>query len=277
MRVMRVARQSRPRTATLLTVVAAVLILASGVCRAEPNAAITVFAAASMSDVLQKLAGRYAERSADAVRFSFAASSALARQIEAGAPADIFVSASPEWVDDLAARHLIEPGSVISPIGNTLVLIAPAAAAAHTVVIGKDIDLVAMLGNGGRLAIGDPDYVPAGTYARQSLRHLGVWPGLEPRLARTDTVRAALTLVERGEVPLGIVYATDAIVSARVSIIGRFPPESHDGIVYPFAIVAGRGEPGVSRFFAFLTGAEAAAVYEAFGFTLRSWPMQGGG
>jgi molybdate transport system substrate-binding protein len=202
------------------------------------------------------------------VRFSFAAASSLARQIEAGAPADIFAAASQDWMDYLAERRLIDPASRRAPIGNSLVLIAPADSPLGPIALAPGVDLAAAIG-AGRLATGDPAYVPVGQYARQALGWLGAWPAVEPRLASTENVRAALALVERGEAALGIVYATDARAAAKVRVVATFPAASHAPIVYPFAIVAGRDTPGVRRVFESLTGGAADAVYRSFGFVVR--------
>lgn len=251
----------------ILIVLLSVFGLAPRVGKAET---VTVFAAASLTDVLAELGHQY-ERAhpEDRIRFSFAASSAVARQIEAGAPADIFASASEEWMDYLSARHLIAPGSRRTPIGNDLVLIAPRDSAIGGVTLDRGVDLLSPLG-GGRLAVGDPAYVPAGAYAQKALAFLGAWDAVEPRLAPAESVRAALALVARAEAPLGIVYATDAAIDPRVKVVGRFPPASHPAIVYPYAIVAGRDVAPVRRVFDYLTGSAARPVYESFGFIART-------
>ena len=229
---------------------------------AEP---VTVFAAASLADALQAAGRTFAEKTGGTVRFSFASSSTLARQIAAGAPADIFISASEAWMDDLAKRGVIESAFRISPIGNNLVLIAPANSGLNAASIDASLDIAGLLGDG-RLAVGDPAHVPAGIYARQALEYLNLWPAVERRLAPAGNVRAALALVERGEVSLGIVYGTDARLSRRVTVLGAFPAGSHPPIVYPFAIVKPHVSPSVALFFAFVTGAEGLAVFEHFGF-----------
>ena len=234
---------------------------------ADEPATVTVFAAASMTDVLEKLAADYRQRSPDVVRFSFAASSALARQIEAGAPADIFISANEEWADYLAGRNLIEPATRVSPLGNTLVMIAPADSPLAEVAIQPGFDIAGLVGKGNKLVTGDPTNVPVGIYAKKALENLGVWTEADPLIARSDSVRAALALVERGEAPLGIVYGTDARSSTRVKVVGVFPPTSYPPVRYPFVIVAGRQEPPVRSFFDYITQASAAAVYESYGFT----------
>lgn len=227
-----------------------------------------VFAAASLTDALRDLARQWAGRGHATPRISFAASSALARQIEQGAPADIFASADEAWADYLQARDLLVAASRSSPIGNALVLVAPADAA-RPVTIARGHSLLALLGPRGRIATGDPAHVPAGRYARAALEWLGQWEALSPRLARADNVRSALLLVERGEAPLGIVYATDAAISAGVRVVGTFPAESHPPITYPFALTRrAAADRGAAALLAFLAGPEAAPTWRRFGFTL---------
>lgn len=234
----------------------------SGPARAQP---VTVFAAASLTNALEEAAKL---KPAGSFRFSFAASSTLVKQIEAGAPAEIFISADEAWMDAAEKKNLIAPGSRISVLGNALVLIAPAATAKPLALV-PGVDLVTKL-EGARLAVGDPAHVPVGRYAQQALTHLGIWSQLEPHLARADTVRAGLALVERGEAPLGIVYATDAAVAPKVAIIGTFPADSHMPVTYPFAILAGKDTPKVKETLAFLTTApEVTAVYRRYGFSVR--------
>jgi len=242
------------------------LAAAPGAARAQQP--LTIFAAASLTDALRDLGGQRAALGHPAPRFSFAASSALARQIEQGAPADLFMSADEAWANYLQARGLLADATRGSPLGNALVLIAPANAA-RPVVLARGTDLAALLGPGGRLATGDPAHVPVGRYAQAALRWMGQWEALAPRLARTENVRAALLLVERGEVPLGIVYATDAAASAGVRVVATFPAESHEPITYPFAVTRrAEGRPDAHALLAFLTGPEAAPTWRRFGFVL---------
>ena len=233
--------------------------------RAADQDMVTVFAAASLTDALQTLAADWRQENGGEVRYSFAASSTLARQIEAGAPADIFVSANPEWMDYLAGKNLIVPDSRVAPLGNELVLVAPADSALDKVQIDGSLDIAALVRPGERIATGDPAHVPVGMYAQQAFTRLGL-EKVDPLLARADSVRAALALVERGESPLGIVYASDAVASSKVKVVGKFPADSHDPITYPFAIVVGHDTPAVRAFFAKITGGAAAKVYERFGF-----------
>ena len=234
---------------------------------AAAAADITVFGAASLTNALQEIGKLYEARSGDALRFSFAASSTLARQIEAGANANLFVSADEEWMDYLAAKKLIVAASRVDLLGNRLVLVVPADRP-DAIEIKPGFDLMAVL-NDGKLATGDPAHVPIGKYAREALTALGVWPLAEARLVRTDTVREALVFVERKEVAAGIVYATDAAVAKRVRVAGTFPESSHRPIVYPMAIVAGQDTAASRRLHAFLRGEEAAAVFKKFGFSLK--------
>lgn len=245
---------------TLFALICALLLLPA-LGRAQP---VTVMAASSLTDAMRQLGQEWAARGNPAPRFAFAASSALARQIEQGAPAEIFISADEPWMDYLQTRDLVQSGTRTSPLGNRLVLIAPSGA--------PDVDLADMpdrLGAQGRLAVGDPASVPAGQYARSALTALGLWDRVVPRLARAENVRAALLLVERGEAPFGIVYATDAIASKAVRVVATFPDSSHPPISYPFALLRGADRPGVRALFAFLTGPEAAPVYRTFGFSVR--------
>jgi molybdate transport system substrate-binding protein len=240
--------------------------------KAAGEETITVFAAASMTEALEKLARQYnqdPENKQTTIRFSFVASSTLARQIEAGAPADIFISANEEWMDYLVAKNLIATATRVSPVGNALVIIAPADSPLGRLEIDRRLDIGALIDPDARIVTGDPTNVPVGMYAKSAFENLGLWTSVEPLLARVDNVRAALALVERGEAPLGIVYATDARASERVKVVGTFPPDSHPPITYPFAIVAGRDTPSVRRFFRHLTTGPAAAVYESLGFQWR--------
>jgi len=227
---------------------------------------VTVFAAASLTDALKEIDTAYTKRSGVAVKESFAASSTLARQIEAGAPAQVFVSADTKWMDYLAQKGLIDAASRVNLLSNALAVIAPQDSPLGPRAIDASIDWPRLLGPDGKLAVGDPDHVPAGIYAKEALQRLGAWHSLESRLARAEDVRGALTLVERGEAPLGIVYVTDARVSGTVKIVGVFPPSSHSPIVYPFAIVKGAAAPAVQTYFRFLSGPEALAIYRRYGF-----------
>jgi molybdate transport system substrate-binding protein len=228
---------------------------------------VVVFAAASLTDAFQDVAASYEKKTGVQIVNSFASSSTLARQIENGAPAEIFASADTQWMDYVQTRGLIDSASRKSPIGNALVLVAPSASPPRPRAIDSHLDWTALLG-GGRLALGDPDHVPAGIYAKQALQHLGAWDALQSHLAPAEDVRAALVYVDRGEAPLGIVYLTDARQDSNVKIVGVFPEESHSAIVYPFALVKGASAPA-RAYFEFLTGKAALAVFAHYGFTVK--------
>lgn len=230
---------------------------------------VTVFAAASLTDAVTAIADAHELATGQPVRLSFASSSTLARQIEAGAPAQIYLSANERWMDYVAELGLIAPDTRVSPIGNALVLIAPAGTPLDPTAPEDAADLTMFLQPGERIAVGDPDHVPAGLYAREALETLGLWETAEGRLARAADVRAAMALVETGEAPLGIVYATDAAVSRGVEVIGRFPEDSHTPITYPFAIIAGQDGPAVRAVYEALLDEGAQAIFAAAGFTIR--------
>lgn len=237
---------------------------------ARAAAPLTVFAAASLQDALRAIepAWRAASPGDPPLRFSFAASSALARQIEQGAPADLFASADEHWMDYLERRDLIAPGTRASPLANALALVAPADSAARPVALDRGTDLLALLGPNGRLAVGDPAHVPAGRYAQAALDWIGQWPALSPRLARADNVRSALLLVERGEAPLGIVYATDARASRGVKVVGTFPVGSHPPVTYPFALTRrAEADARARALLAFLSGPATEEAWRGFGFS----------
>ncbi|MBM3508906.1 MAG: molybdate ABC transporter substrate-binding protein [Alphaproteobacteria bacterium] len=226
---------------------------------------VVLFAAASTGPALAEIETQFAATGPGRLRISIGASSTLAHQIERGAPADAFLSASPAWMDRLERTGRIVPGSRTDLLGNRLVLVAPRA---HPIAlaIAPAMPLRAALGPG-RLALADPDHVPAGLYARHALTALGAWPAVADRLAIAEDVRRALGFVVAGEAQLGVVYASDAAGEARVRIVGAFPPDTHPPIVYPFALVAGRSSAMLSRFDAFLRSPAALAVFARHGFT----------
>lgn len=247
-------------------ILAAFVLLAATGWLAHPAGAADdplVFAAASLTDALTEAAEAFTAETGITVRLSFAASSALARQIETGAPATVFVSANRQWIDHLESAGLIVATSRFDLAGNRLALIAPR---------GSDLpagfapaaDLPDALGDG-RLAVGDPDHVPAGQYARAALVAMGLWPELESRLARTGDVRGALALVARGEVPFGIVYATDAAIAEGVEIVALLPADAHPPIAYPAALT-GAADDDARAFLAFLRRPAARAIFRARGF-----------
>jgi molybdate transport system substrate-binding protein len=228
---------------------------------AEP---LLVFAAASLTDALGEVDRAFTARTHIEVRASFAASSVLAKQIEAGAPADVFFSADLDWLDYLQKRGLLKVGSRRDVLGNALVLIAPADSPVH-LRIAPRFDLVGTLG-GGRLATGDPDSVPVGRYARAALTQLGVWDGVAPRLVRAENVRAALEYVARGEAALGIVYRTDAQAEKRVRVVDTFPADTHPPITYPAVLTTDARAPA-PQLLDFLSSDEARAIFLRYGFT----------
>jgi molybdate transport system substrate-binding protein len=251
-----------------LVLAAAISLAVAATPGSRAQEPVTVFAAASLQDALRDLATQWQARGNPPPRFSFAASSALARQIEQGAPADIFMSADEPWMDYVQERNLIVAATRVAPLGNVLVLIAPANSAAR-VSLARGTDLARLLGPRDRIATGDPSNVPVGRYAQAALTWMGQWEAINPRLARTDNVRAALLLVERGEAPFGIVYETDARASQGVRTVASFPAESHPPISYPFAITRrAEGNAAARGFFAFVTSPEAAATWQRFGFML---------
>lgn len=225
---------------------------------------ITVFAASSLKEALDEQVSAWSARTGHRVRVSYAGSNALARQIESGAPANLFISADDEWMDYLARKNLVVVASRRDLVGNDLVLIAPAAVA-KPMTIAPGFPLTAALA-GGRLAVANPDAVPAGKYAKAALTKLGVWASVEGQTARAENVRAALAFVARAEAPLGIVYRTDAMAEPRVSIVGTFPPDSHPAIVYPAAIVAGQETTAARALLDALLTADARIVWKRFGF-----------
>ena len=235
---------------------------ASGAAAAD----VTVFAAASLKETLDEAVRRFDADAGHRTRVSYGASSALARQIERGAPADLFLSADVEWMDYLAARKVIDARSRVELLSNRLVLISPAGSDIK-VAIAAGFPLGKLLGNS-RLAVADPDHVPAGKYARSALEALGAWRGVSGKIARTENVRAALALVARRETPLGIVYRTDALAERKVRIVAEFPGSSHPRIVYPAALTASSRSPAAVQLLAFLRSKIAHTTWEKYGFTV---------
>lgn len=248
-----------------LAVVLASLFLLPALASAQT---VTVFAAASLTDGMKDAAALWAKDGHPAPTLSFASSSTLARQIAEGAPANIYASADELWMDDLAKKGMIVPGTRHDVLGNDLVLIVPAS---HPVKVDikKGFDLLGLLGPNGRLAVGDPAHVPVGIYAKQALERLGLWDKIAPHIAAASDVRAGMLLVERGEAPAGIVYGTDAVVSHKVAVAGVFPASSHQPISYPFAIVKGGDTPAARAFLAFLSGPEMRPVWIKRGFKVE--------
>lgn len=231
---------------------------------------ITVFAAASLKNALDDVDAAFAKASGVKVTASYAASSTLAKQIEEGAPADVFASADVDWMDYVQSKKLIKNDTRIDLLGNRLVLIAPKTLQLADVTIGPGFDLAALAGDG-RIVTGDVRAVPVGRYAKAALEKLGAWAKAAPKMAMTENVRAALALVARGEAPLGIVYETDAKIEPGVRIVGTFPADSHPPIIYPFAATA-VAKPQAERYLAFLRTSAAKAVFERYGFTMLAKP-----
>lgn len=222
---------------------------------------ITVFAAASLTDAMQEISQAYQADQQDAeIQFSFASSSVLARQIEQGAPADIFISADQKWMDYLIERQITENKQTL--LENSLVLIAPSSAKYEQVNINQQTNWQTLLPVTEKLAVGDPDHVPAGIYAKEALTHLGVYDQLSKQFVRASNVRAALMLVERQEAALGIVYSTDAKISQKVNIIGTFPAESVKSIEYPITLLT----PTAQDFYTFLFTNKAKQIFQKYGF-----------
>ena len=225
---------------------------------------VTVFAAASLSDVLQEVGKAYTDETHVPARFSFAASSALARQIESGAPAGVFVSADEDWMNYLADHQLIRPGTRADVVTNSLVLVAPADSAIK-LKIAPHFKLPQALGAKGRIAIADPDSVPAGKYAKAALQSLGAWDSVAAHIVPAENVRSALNFVSLGETPLGIVYSTDAKAEPRVRVVDTFPADSHAPITYPAAVTSS-GDADAAAFVQFLHGDKARAIFIRYGF-----------
>jgi len=253
---------NRRRLGALLTAA----LMGSAAPPAMAGGKVTVFAAASLKTALDRIAAAWTVDTAKDAAISYAASPALARQIEQGAPADVFISADLDWMSYLIDRKLVAPGGAIRLLGNALVLIAPADSSIKT-AIAKDFPLATLLGDG-RLAMGDVKAVPAGKYGKASLESLGVWSAVEHKVAQAENVRATLKLVATGEAALGIVYKTDAIAEPAVKIIGTFPADSHPAIIYPVAVTADSQNPDATAFVSYLQSAKAQAIFKDHGFAV---------
>jgi molybdate transport system substrate-binding protein len=244
--------------------------VAAAVPAAAQEKTITAFAAASLKNALDDINAAFTRRTGIKVVASYGASSALARQIEQGAPADVFVSADLDWMDYASQRKAIRDDSRVHLLGNRLVLIAPKDSKVGPVTIGPGFDLSKFAGDG-RVATADVRAVPVGKYAKAALEKLGAWTAAEPKLAMTENVRVALALVARGEAPLGIVYETDARVEPNVKIVGHFPEDSHPPIVYPVALTV-NARPEAAAYLSFLRSTASKAVFERYGFTFLIQP-----
>jgi molybdate transport system substrate-binding protein len=246
------------------------VIIALAAFHAQPATARTkdvlIFAAASLKNALDEVNAQWQRETRKKAVISYAASSALARQIEQGAPADMFISADVDWMDYVQQRNLVKADTRSNLLGNKIVLIAPKASAVSA-KIGRDLNLAGLLGSG-RLAMADANAVPAGKYGKASLEALGLWSSVQDKVAQAENVRAALLLVSRGEAPLGIVYHTDATADPNVRIVDAFPADTHPAIVYPVALTALSASPDAAGFLAYLKSAKARPLFEKQGFTV---------
>lgn len=255
-----------PKLSSMLILIL-ILFDFAAITHAVDSKVVRIFAAASTTNAVADICTLFSDNYPVKAVPSFASSSTLAKQIENGAPADIYLSANKKWMDYLEAKKMILPDSRFNLLSNMIVFIVPRESNVGVFTISADLNLRGLLGDGW-LAMGDPDHVPAGMYAESALRKLGLYAAVENRIARAKDVRAALTLVERGESPLGIVYATDAAISRRVKVIGTFPSTSHPPIVYPVAVISGHESETVKNFINFLKTPASAAVCEKYGFSV---------
>ena len=256
------------RIVQAIAIVAGLLAGGAGAACAQGKD-LLVFAAASLKNALDEINTAFERERGQKATTSYAASSALARQIESGAPADIFISADLDWMDYVDTRKLVKSETRTNLLGNKIVLIAPSNSAA-SLTIAPNFPLAQALGNDGRLAMADVNSVPAGKYGKAALEKLGVWASVQNRVAPAENVRAALLLVSRGEAPLGIVYQTDAAADRNVKILGAFPADTHPPIVYPVAVTSSSTHADAAGFIDFLRSEEARAVFERQGFTVLS-------
>ena len=254
-----------------LSFILALLLTAAGQPSFAQEKSITAFVAASMKNALDDINAAYTKKTGVKVAASYAASSALARQIEQGAPADVFASADLEWMDYATQKNTINESTRVNLLGNRLVLIAPKDSAVSNVTIAQGFDLAKLAGDA-RIATGDVQSVPVGKYAKAALEKLGAWSAASSKFAMADNVRAALTLVSRNEAALGIVYETDAKVDPGVKIVGHFPADSHPPIVYPVAATK-TARPEAADYVAFLRSSAAKAIFEKYGFTFLIQPV----
>lgn len=258
-------RQRFERSAAVVLVVFGASLASSATSSANAQESVIVYAAASLTNAISEVLDLCAAANQPAViKASFAASSDLAKQIEHGASAAVYLSASSDWMDYLDKRGLLARGSRHRLLSNTLVVIVPAASLLPETI--SPLEAFRTLPADSRVAMGDPDHVPAGIYAKAALEHIGAWEIVRKQAANTGDVRAALTLVETGAVPIGIVYATDALVSRKVRTVAVFPPESHPPIIYEAALIDGRNTPAVDRLYTCLRGTDAARIFERHGF-----------
>jgi molybdate transport system substrate-binding protein len=258
--------------ARLLAILSLFAALAGTPPMAAAQDSLTVFAAASLKNALDDTNTAFSKATGTKVVASYAASSALVKQIGQGAPADVFISADLRWMDYAAEHKLIKPDTRVNLLGNKLVLIAPQDSKLDTVAIGKGFDIAKLAGDG-RIAVADVKAVPAGTYAKAALQTLGAWAAAEPKLAMAENVRATLAFVARGETAIGIVYETDAKIEPKVKIVGVFPDESYPPVTYPVAATAATSNPAVARYLAFLRTGAAKEIFEKYGFSFLTKPV----
>ena len=236
---------------------------------AAENNEITFFAAASATNALTEIATLYETQGKGKVVLSFASSSTLAKQIDSGAPVQLFLSANQEWMDFLTKNDRLEPGTRADILGNRLVVIVPADSSIKDITIAPGLDIAALLGADNLLAVADPAHVPVGMYAKSALEKLGLWSQVEGRIAPAKDVRAGMALVERKESPLGIVYGSDAVVSDKIRVVGTFPADSHPAIDYPVAVMKGQNSPATQAFLKFIVAPDAKAIWAKYGFEVK--------
>jgi len=258
------------RLLAVACVMIAALLSASAQEKSAQEKSLTVFAAASLKNALDDINTAYTAKTGVTVAASYAASSVLAKQLEQGAPADLFASADIEWMEYATQKKSIKDGTRVDLLGNKLVLIAPKDSEASSIQIGSGFDLAKLVGDG-KIATGDVSSVPAGKYAKAALEKLGAWNAAQSKFAMAENVRAALTLVARKEAVLGIVYETDAKVEPGVKVVASFPQDSYPPVIYPFALTA-TAKPETSDYLTFVRSAAAKTIFEKYGFTVLIRP-----
>lgn len=256
-----------PRAVAIASLALLTSVFAHQECaQAIDHKSIIVLSAASAAPAVQDLATQFSDRTGLDIRVSVASSGTLARQIRQGAPADLYISASTTWIEQLLTDGFLDKGQTLQVARNRLVFVSPSDSMDTSLInLAKSVDLASRL-NGGRLAIGDPAHVPAGTYAKEALQTLGLWPAVRDRLARQANVRAVLAMVERGETQLGIIYATDAALSDGVRLAAIVPASAHAPIVYSAAVLSGSANPNATMFYRELTSSDGLDVFERYGF-----------
>ncbi len=262
-------RRPFPATRISFAIALAAILSIPLTATAQDKQPLTVFAAASLKNALDEVNAAWTKQSGVEVRASYAASSALAKQIEESAPADIFLSADLQWMDYVEKKSLIRAGTRQSLLGNSLVIVTAKDSKIENLTVDEKLDLAKLLGDG-RLSVAGIEAVPAGRYAKAALTKLGLWASVEKKLAEAENVRAALVLVSRGEAPLGIVYSTDAAADTGVKIVGTFPAGSHPAIVYPVGVIESSKNANVNAYRKYLSSGEAVGIFKKHGFTIAS-------